>query len=226
MKTLFSLLMGAFFSMLLFFLLKGAMLYVFVLQLNYDSSHLEQNPTIQEFIRTSGILSFAIGFGFTYYLTKKIKIINSGKIFNYYVAQWHINELLRPWKIITFIIGTLILIIGSLLVKLPDWDIPVSILMVLLTYLLGPLSLNFLLTPNNTINIYIRVLVFIACYIFTVDVSYTLYHEYHNHMYFRLYNLLASTILYFICSFVWAFQGTLKDFFSELRLIKFGRKTI
>lgn len=38
-------------------------------------------------------------------------------------------ELLRPWKLVTLVIGLTLLIVGSFVYEAPDLDIPVSVLM-------------------------------------------------------------------------------------------------
>jgi hypothetical protein len=43
-------------------------------------------------------------------------------------------EYWRPWKIVTFLIGLGLLIMGSFVFPAPDWDIPISIIMASLVW--------------------------------------------------------------------------------------------
>ena len=54
---------------------------------------------------------------------------------------WH--EYLRPCKLGTYSIGLSLLIVGSFCYRAPDWDIPVSIIMSLFTYLTAGWSLLY-----------------------------------------------------------------------------------
>ena len=47
-------------------------------------------------------------------------------------------EYLKPWRLATLAIGMPLLVAGSLFEQLADWDVGVSVLMALLTYLTAP----------------------------------------------------------------------------------------
>lgn len=56
-----------------------------------------------------------------------------------------LTEYLRPWKLCTLAIGLALLIAGSIYQPAPDWDIPISIIMALFTYLTAAWSMRTLL---------------------------------------------------------------------------------
>jgi hypothetical protein len=39
---------------------------------------------------------------------------------------YDLTEYLRPWKLATLFLGTVLLVLGSIYKPAPDWDIPVS----------------------------------------------------------------------------------------------------
>ena len=47
-------------------------------------------------------------------------------------------DFLRPWKLFTLTAGIVLLVVGALRKIAPDWDIPISFIMALLAYLVGP----------------------------------------------------------------------------------------
>ena len=57
-------------------------------------------------------------------------------------AYWH--ELFRPWKLFSLACGLGWLIYGALNYDIGDWDIGVSVIMAVLTYLLTPWSMFLL----------------------------------------------------------------------------------
>src|SRR5579875_2742917 len=50
------------------------------------------------------------------------------------------KEYFRLWKIAYLLIGTMFLVIGSFLAKMPDWDIGISLIMALMSYFFSPIS--------------------------------------------------------------------------------------
>ncbi len=54
-------------------------------------------------------------------------------------------EYLRPWKMFTLVIGVALLVLGAIAKIAPDWDIPISLLMALLTYAFAPLTMRIIL---------------------------------------------------------------------------------
>ena len=52
------------------------------------------------------------------------------------------REFRRPWKLATFALGLLLLVVGSYYYKAPDWDVPVCFLMAVPTYLTAGWSMR------------------------------------------------------------------------------------
>lgn len=121
--------------------------------------------------------------------------------------------MMRPWKLITLAIGLAILIAGSFYEQLNDWDVGVSLVMGILTYLTAPF------VCRTIIRLDWRMLLPAAfCAWFSIDGSYWLYNLAIGHNYVREANAIASTPLYFICGLVWMWDGSIKDFICSMRL--------
>ena len=56
-----------------------------------------------------------------------------------------IRDYLRYWKLITLILGIAVLIIGSFAMPAIDWDIPISFIMGISTYIFAPITARSLL---------------------------------------------------------------------------------
>lgn len=122
-------------------------------------------------------------------------------------------ELLRPWKILTFLFGLFLLIYGANVLDFPDWDISISIIMATLTYLTASNVVNIIIfsIKQKTIYSIFYILLALSVAFFAIDSSYVIYHSFFNHLYFRKENFIVSTCLYFICGFVWHYNGSMKD---------------
>lgn len=127
------------------------------------------------------------------------------------------TEYLRPWKLSTLATGVALLIIGSFYYEIPDWDIPISLIMATLTYFTAPWSLRVILERKW------RLLptMLLASW-FTVDGSYWIY------WYFkapatldamRSANFPASLSLYGICGAIWLYRGSLRQLLEDTRQI-------
>lgn len=126
--------------------------------------------------------------------------------------QWHI-EYRRPWKLITLVTGIALLIFGSYYTPAPDWDIPISFIMAILTYFAAPWSMWVLLER--------RWRQFPAMLFATwlcVDGCYALYWTIQNPMALTLMrsaNFPASLSLYAICGLMWLYPGSLKQLIAK-----------
>lgn len=126
-----------------------------------------------------------------------------------------IYEYIRPWKIVTLVLGISLLILGSHYYPAPDWDVPISLIMGLLAYLMAPWSLRVIVERQWK---YVPLMLFYTW--FTVDGCYWLYWRYKNPValeQMRDANFLASLSLYGMCGLIWYFKGSLKQFFKALR---------
>jgi hypothetical protein len=123
-------------------------------------------------------------------------------------------ELLRPWKLATFAIGLGLLIVGAELYHYSDWDIGVSIVMAVLTYLTAPWSIRVLWERHWK---WLPLAVFYSW--LSVDGSYWAWHTFAGNEMLRAEQWPTSLCLWLICGFLWLPQ---MDLISIGRLIRHG----
>lgn len=126
-----------------------------------------------------------------------------------------LTEYRRPWKLFTLAIGIALLVAGAFYYKAPDWDIPISFIMAILAYLTAPWSLRVILERKWR---YWPAMLFATW--FTVDGSYAIYWYFKDPAALEMMrdvNFPASLSLYWMCGIVWLYQGSLRQFFSEIQ---------
>jgi hypothetical protein len=119
--------------------------------------------------------------------------------------------MMHAWKLATLALGIGILIAGAAIEQLPDWDVGVSVLMAVLTYLTAPFFIRTIYRQQWRM---LPLAVFLAW--LSIDGSYCLYSEAMGHIYVREANAIASTPLYLIMGFVWLWDGTLTELFHSI----------
>ena len=136
-----------------------------------------------------------------------------------------IGELIRPWKVATFVGGVGILICGSLFYKFSDWDIGISILMGSLTYVCAPWSVNVIhdAVRRRPKKWMWRVLGAVSVAYGVVDGSYWFYHWRMGNEMFRYENFMVSLPLYFLLGIVWSYRGSICELFANIKMI--GKET-
>lgn len=120
------------------------------------------------------------------------------------------QELLRPWKLVTLGIGLGLLVAGSFVYEAPDWDISVSVLMALVAYVTAPWCMRVLLERR-----WRRWPAMLLLTWFGVDGCYTVYWSVMNPMALELMrkaNAPASLSLFWTVGLFWMYQGPLKEF--------------
>lgn len=125
------------------------------------------------------------------------------------------NEYLRPWKLFTLAIGIALLIAGSFYYVAPDWDVAISLIMAVLTYLTAPFSVRVLVERKWR---FLPLMLFATW--FTVDGSYSLYWYVKNPATLEMMrdaNFLPSLFLYVVCGVLWLYRGSLKELAADLR---------
>ncbi len=128
-----------------------------------------------------------------------------------------IKEYARPWKLTTLVIGIAVLILGSFYFLAPDWDIPISFIMAVTTYLAAPWSLRVVLERRWRLW---PAMLFVTW--FSVDGCYWLYWHFKNPFaleQMRAANFAASLPLYGICGGIWLYRGSLRELTKELSSI-------
>jgi hypothetical protein len=131
------------------------------------------------------------------------------------------REYLRPWKLATLLIGILLLIAGSIYTPAPDWDIPISFIMAILTYLSAPWSLRVLMERQWR---HWPAMLFATW--FCVDGCYAIYWYFKDPQALALMrevNFPASLSLYCICGIIWLYRGSLRELWSEVRKLRLQR---
>ncbi len=123
-----------------------------------------------------------------------------------------LREYLRPWKLCSLAIGILLLIAGSFYTPAPDWNIAISFIMALMTYLSAPWSLRVIIKRQWR---HIPLMLFWVWA--SVDGCYALYWSYKDPQalaMMRDVNFPASLSLYACCGLIWYFQGSLKEMYN------------
>lgn len=126
-----------------------------------------------------------------------------------------LREYRRPWKLFTLGVGIALLVLGSIYQPAPDWDVPVSLIMALCTYLTASWSLRALLERRWRA----WPMACLATW-FAVDGCYALYWSCANPEALALMrdaNWPASLALYGLCGVIWLYRGSLDEFRGELR---------
>jgi hypothetical protein len=124
-------------------------------------------------------------------------------------------EYIRPWKLTTLFLGIVLLVLGSVYTPAPDWDIPISLIMALFTYLTAPWSVRVILERQWR---HWPAMIFATW--FSVDGCYSLYWYFKDPSvleFMREANFRASIALYGICGVIWLYRGSLRELFSEVR---------
>ena len=132
-----------------------------------------------------------------------------------------IAEYARPWKLLSLAAGIALLVAGAFYYDAPDWDVAISFIMAILTYLTAPWSMRVLVTRAW------RKLPLALFYTwFTVDGCYWLYWSIKNPRAVELMrdaNWPASLALYAICGLLWYYRGSLRQAWSEAGVLLRGR---
>jgi len=124
-------------------------------------------------------------------------------------------EYLRPWKLATFAFGVALMILGAIYTPAPDWDIPISVIMPVITYLTAPCAVRTLVDRRWR---HLPLALFFAW--FAVDGSYALYWHFRDPFVLetmRSANAPISAILYALCGVFWLYRGSLRELLTETR---------
>ena len=132
-----------------------------------------------------------------------------------------LTEYVRPWKLFSLLCGIALLIIGARYSGLPDWDVPVSLIMAVFAYFTAPCSMRVFLGRQ-----WKQFPLAIFWTWFTVDGTYTIYWSFVDPaaLIFRPANAMASLALYGACGLVWLHQGTLRQLVEKSLLLFRGRQ--
>ena len=133
------------------------------------------------------------------------------------------SEYLRPWKLLSLAAGIALLVLGSIYMPAPDWDIPISFIMAGLTYLTAPCSLRVLLERR-----WRQLPLAVASTWFAVDGCYAIYWHFVDPAalaFMRAANAPASLSLYGMCAVIWLYRGSLAQLAEQVRTrLAFGHR--
>lgn len=129
------------------------------------------------------------------------------------------RELLRPWKLATLAGSLAVLIYGALTMDIGDWDVPVTLIMGLLTYALAPWCV---LLVHRAWRARPRhwpwhVLLSLALAVFVVDTVYMAYSRAVGNPTDREGNFLASFPLFYLAGVLWSWRGTVRELVVAVR---------
>jgi hypothetical protein len=135
--------------------------------------------------------------------------------------QRYFRNLFRPWKVVTFALGTAFFVWGAGYFDAPTWDVGVSWLMSVLCYLLGPFAVDLgIQAARERGELWQwRLLLAAALVYFIASGSYEIYNTVRmgQHPITYWYNLAFSVPVTLIAGFVWRYDGSISDFIAELR---------
>ncbi|MFU8807391.1 MAG: hypothetical protein ACNA8W_26515, partial [Bradymonadaceae bacterium] len=137
----------------------------------------------------------------------------------------YFKMLLRPWKVVTFLIGTAYFVIGAGWYALPTWDVGVSIWMSVLCYGLAPLGVSMAVTGYRDFRGLHRVAYILGSAMiiyFVGSGSYELYHRvfFDGHPPTYWQNLFYSVPVTIIAGILWRYDGTLREMWTEIRDVR------
>ncbi|MBI2895330.1 MAG: hypothetical protein HYY06_17375 [Deltaproteobacteria bacterium] len=133
----------------------------------------------------------------------------------------YLRNLLRPWKVVTFLLGTAFFVWGALYWDLATWDVGVSFLMSILCFLFAPWAVEFGLDSvrRRPRRWGLRLLAAAAVVYMIGSGSYEIYNTlrmgHHPITYWE--NLFFSVPVTVMAGLVWRWDGSIADFVRELR---------
>lgn len=122
------------------------------------------------------------------------------------------TELLRPWKLVSLAVGVALMLVGSIHYQISDWDLGISVIMPLLTYLTSPWVVRVIAGLHFR---YLLLALFWSW--FTIDGVYWFYHTHVGNELLRWENLLTSTPIYLGMGCFWLPRASLHEILALLR---------
>ena len=133
----------------------------------------------------------------------------------------YLRRLLRPWKLVSFALGTAFFIWGADAFDAPTWDVPVSVLMSVATFLLAPWSIDQALIGlrHRGGRQRLRLLVGAAGIYCCGSGSYEIYHLIHSGWHPPTYweNLFFSVPTAIVAGMLWRLDLSLRELWAATR---------
>lgn len=130
-------------------------------------------------------------------------------------------EYARPWKLFSLWCGIALLVCGSYIMPAPDWDVPISLLMAIITYITAPCSMRVLLERRWRLA---PIALFFTW--FAVDGIYSIYWilvDKQAWEFMRWGNAPASLSLYLICGLIWYPKCSLREHLTTIYCVLFRK---
>jgi len=131
------------------------------------------------------------------------------------MVKWS-REYTRPWKLLSLIAGLAFLIFDSIYSKIMDWDIPISVIMGIVTYITAPWSLRVIVERRWKC---FPIMLFAVW--FSIDGCYCLYWYYTDPFVLKMMrsyiNFFTCLFLYVTCALIWYYQGSLQELVKDVR---------
>jgi len=129
------------------------------------------------------------------------------------------RELLRPWKLFTFAVAMALLLDGAVKFRVSDWDVGITIIMGVLTYLCAPWSVRVIVIclRERPRFWWLWILAALVVALAVVDGVYVAYHTWAGNHMFRWWNLRLPSATYFLAGTFWLYRGTMRELVGDLR---------
>jgi hypothetical protein len=108
---------------------------------------------------------------------------------------------------------------GAINYHIADWDVGISLIMGVMTYLCAPWSVWVIVFCLERRPPYWWLWIFLSLAVawLVVDGVYVAYHTLMGNQMYRWANFLASSALYFLAGSVWLYRGSIRDFSKNVR---------
>jgi hypothetical protein len=134
----------------------------------------------------------------------------------------YLHRLMRPWKIVTFLLGTAFFVWGAFFFDAPTWDVPNAILMSVVTFLLAPWSVDQMVLAGKGRGLQcLRLLAGLAgiyvCGSGSYEVYHLLRHGWHPRTYWEnfFFSLPAATV----AGILWRLDMSLAELWRRVRML-------
>jgi hypothetical protein len=131
----------------------------------------------------------------------------------------YFRELRRPWKLATFAGAEAVLLYGALTMGIGDWDVPVTLIMGTLTYVLAPWCVHLVHRAYRARPRHWpwHVGLSLALAVFVVDTVYLAYSRAVGNPTDSEGNFYASFPLFYLAGVLWSWRGSVRELWQAVR---------
>lgn len=133
------------------------------------------------------------------------------------MTPFRFRSLLRPWKLVTFALGTAFFVWGAYFWAVPTWDVGVSVLMSVLCFPIAPFAVDLALRGWRARR-FGEVLIAAILVYAVASGSYEVYNTIRmgQHPITYWWNLAFSVPVTIAAGLIWRYDGSVADFFAEV----------